>query len=75
MAFSFVGGRLKYLGFQMSLTCVPAESAFFPGNSISKILVREFGDCYNLAPIDNLFDCVIYAECRKAMSIARKQAE
>jgi hypothetical protein len=49
----------------MSLTCDPAELAFFPGNSISKILVRGFSDCYNLALIDNLFDCVVYAECRE----------
>ena len=31
--FSFVGSWLEYLGFQMSLMCAPAESAFFPGNS------------------------------------------
>ena len=63
------------MGFQMSLTSDPAEPAFFPGNSISKILVRGSSDCYNLAPIDNLFVRVVYAECRKTMSIARKQTE
>ena len=33
VAFSFVGSRLECLAFQRTLTCAPAEPAFFPGNS------------------------------------------